>query len=172
MTCQSRASQSQPSPPLRLAGNLFIGATTDLSVSVPGTTPAKKPGRLRRPAENNADGVFVQFLSPERACVAVPNHAYVTNVTPSLRSWEPVCKLCPGSPGYPISLRAVIREVASQECEIRYGLGSSVRSQIATKSSTSGNSGFGLVESVSQSMRDRRQPERSIANLVRERRPY
>jgi hypothetical protein len=40
---------------------------------------------LVRPAENNADGFGVQFLRPEPACVAISDHADVTNVTPSLR---------------------------------------------------------------------------------------
>jgi hypothetical protein len=43
---------------------------------------------LVRPAENKADGFGVQFLRPEPACVAVLNHACVTNVTPSLVAHE------------------------------------------------------------------------------------
>lgn len=42
----------------------------------------KYRGMLVRPVENKADGFGVQILRPEPACVAVPNHAYVTNVTP------------------------------------------------------------------------------------------
>jgi hypothetical protein len=52
-------------------------------VSVPGTTPVKNREMLVRPAENNADGFGVQFLRPEPACVAISDHADVTNVTPT-----------------------------------------------------------------------------------------